>query len=190
MSQFIDDFQRFAVYDLVKGDNVFIPRARKTVTVHPRITLTRYGPKDVALTTTPQPLGGERLWFRCPACDQRVGTIFAPPLDDDLRCRKCWRLRYPSELHHRNRHYELIERPRRHVGIIESRLYEGWGGKIDWDLVALGLPRIKRYMRAARFQRLVGELHRWASILRNGEAQEDRRRRQSIRTALQAVMTT
>ena len=168
MSKLIDDFQRFAIYDLVSGDNRFIPQATGTVEVRPRLSNGETY-RFIALTTTPQPFGGERLWFRCPVCTSRVGCLYAPQESADLRCRKCWHLRYASELRHRNLGYELVERPRRHLERIESRLFGGWEGAVNWELVALGYRPFKRYTHATTRRRLLVKYRRWKERLKQGE---------------------
>jgi len=40
--------------------------------------------------------GGERLWFICPKCYQRVGKLFRKPLAQNFYCRMCNDLSYLS----------------------------------------------------------------------------------------------
>lgn len=48
-------------------------------------------------TVTKQRLGGQRWWFRCPKCDQRVRCVYSPAQGQPFRCRKCWDLTYTSQ---------------------------------------------------------------------------------------------
>jgi hypothetical protein len=48
----------------------------------------------IELTSTPQPYGGTRPWFRCP-CGQRVAILYGAGAY--FRCRHCYHLRYQTE---------------------------------------------------------------------------------------------
>lgn len=50
----------------------------------------------VLLEYTAVHFGGVRPWFRCPACDDRVGTLHRPPGEDVFQCRGCFDLGYTS----------------------------------------------------------------------------------------------
>jgi hypothetical protein len=38
--------------------------------------------------------GGTRLWFACPLCGRRCGTLFQHPISADIGCRVCLGVRY------------------------------------------------------------------------------------------------
>jgi len=46
------------------------------------------------LTTSNTGYGGERIWFECPQCRRRVGTLFLHPITNDAGCRLCLKLEY------------------------------------------------------------------------------------------------
>lgn len=48
----------------------------------------------IELTTSKTRFQGQRLWFVCPSCEKRVGTLYKQPIRDMLTCRKCSRLQY------------------------------------------------------------------------------------------------
>ena len=41
--------------------------------------------------------GGERYFFKCPDCEERVQKIYSPPTKTLFRCRRCWDLIYQSQ---------------------------------------------------------------------------------------------
>ena len=41
-------------------------------------------------------LGGERLWARCPACDERIAKLYKPPGESCFGCRRCHSISYKS----------------------------------------------------------------------------------------------
>ena len=43
------------------------------------------------VTTTSQPLGGVRRWWRCPRCARRCGVLLAATPDGAIGCRRCLR---------------------------------------------------------------------------------------------------
>jgi hypothetical protein len=45
----------------------------------------------IALERTPCHLGGERVWWLCPGCANRVAILYG---GHELACRKCWGLAY------------------------------------------------------------------------------------------------
>lgn len=51
----------------------------------------------VDLITTPQPFGGRRWWFRCPASGRRVLKLHLPPGQHVFASRKAHRLGYQSQ---------------------------------------------------------------------------------------------
>lgn len=46
------------------------------------------------LTTSMVGFGGKRYWFKCPMCQRRVGVVFIHPIDAEVGCRTCLRLKY------------------------------------------------------------------------------------------------
>lgn len=71
---------------------------------------------DVALTYTACGLGGQRAWWLCPSCDQRVSVLFFSK--NTFACRKCQKLAYPSQSETRE------DRALRVAGKIRRKL--GW----------------------------------------------------------------
>lgn len=59
----------------------------------------------IKLTTSKTGFGGIRYWFKCPLCEQRVGTLFSNPISQNLGCRRCLNLEY---------------RKRRYKGMVEN----------------------------------------------------------------------
>jgi len=49
---------------------------------------------DIALLTSQTNNGGLRLWFACPVCGMRVGTLYFPPGASTIACRTCLGLKY------------------------------------------------------------------------------------------------
>ncbi len=64
----------------------------------------------VPLVWTACQYGGERPWYRCPACDRRVSALYLPPDADRFACRHCHDLAYPSQRMSEND--RLLERSR------------------------------------------------------------------------------
>jgi hypothetical protein len=58
----------------------------------------------VRLTYTIGPRGGNRPWFVCPTCEQRVGVLYHVN-NLPFRCRTCCDLAYPSQYRSRDRSY-------------------------------------------------------------------------------------
>ena len=55
----------------------------------------------IELTSTKCYYGGQRVWFLCPACSKRVGTLYRRPLSDMFLCRYCLDLTYNLRKYHR-----------------------------------------------------------------------------------------
>jgi hypothetical protein len=49
---------------------------------------------NVSLTTSSVHRNGIRYWFVCPLCQKRVGVLYVHPIDNNLGCRKCLKLKY------------------------------------------------------------------------------------------------
>ena len=52
---------------------------------------------DIRLTTSETKFGGKRLWFMCPNCSKRVGTIYKHPVESIVGCRICLGLKYKAQ---------------------------------------------------------------------------------------------
>lgn len=70
---------------------------------------------SVALDRTPCHLGGERVWWRCPArnCGRRVAVLYAGEV---FACRHCQKLAYPCQ----RETYD--DRAARRAGVVRKRL--------------------------------------------------------------------
>lgn len=53
----------------------------------------------VPVEWTPCNFGGERPWFRCPVCDNRVAKLYSPSSRDEYACRECQGLIYEAQTH-------------------------------------------------------------------------------------------
>jgi hypothetical protein len=62
---------------------------------------------NVRLGTSKTCYNGIRFWFKCPACNHRIGVLFKHPLTGAIGCRKCLNLEY---------------RKRRYKGMAEGKL--------------------------------------------------------------------
>ncbi|MBD3362099.1 hypothetical protein GF362_00065 [Candidatus Dojkabacteria bacterium] len=51
----------------------------------------------INLSTSETAFGGERLWFECPECGKRKGTLFKNPFSKKITCRKCLGLIYQKQ---------------------------------------------------------------------------------------------
>ncbi len=51
----------------------------------------------VALTTSKTRFNGERLWFMCPLCSKRVGTLYQHTSRELVGCRRCLNLKYKKQ---------------------------------------------------------------------------------------------
>jgi hypothetical protein len=63
----------------------------------------------INLTKTKCNFGGERVWFLCPACSKRVGTIYRRPLAELFLCRHCLNLTYDLRRYHRSRQESALK---------------------------------------------------------------------------------
>ena len=52
---------------------------------------------EIKLTTSKTRFNGERLWFACPMCNRRVGTLYKHPLQERIGCRNCLSLTYRKQ---------------------------------------------------------------------------------------------
>lgn len=135
------------------------------------------------ITTTAQPFGGVRRWWRCPHCDRRCRILLAPEPDSSLACRVCWDARYLSAYPCQRRRWQMFR--------LQSRLTEE-----EQELALLLAPR-RRGVRRGR--RLRNRAERWSrawegSILQSldhGRAAEQKAKfeadMKAIRTAEEIV---
>ncbi len=61
------------------------------------------------ITSTPQPFGGRRWWWRCPVCRQPRGVLFMDSSYDRVACRRCGGVRYLAAYPGRQRHREHMD---------------------------------------------------------------------------------
>jgi hypothetical protein len=54
------------------------------------------GSLAIELTSSKTRFDGIRLWFKCPKCKRRSGTLFVHPMSREVGCRKCLNLEYRS----------------------------------------------------------------------------------------------
>jgi len=52
---------------------------------------------DVEFTTTKTQFNGVRVWFICPNCKKRVGTLYEDPIGERVGCRTCLNLKYRKQ---------------------------------------------------------------------------------------------
>src|SRR4051812_19472518 len=50
----------------------------------------------ISLMSSKTGFGGTRVWFKCPSCGNRVGTLFVHPVGSKIGCRACLSLEYRS----------------------------------------------------------------------------------------------
>jgi hypothetical protein len=50
--------------------------------------------QPVRFTTSKLGHGGTRLWFSCPQCKRRCGTLYEHPVSAEIGCRVCLGVRY------------------------------------------------------------------------------------------------
>ena len=87
MKTLVEQCQRVNINTLLKDVEAEARLAR----LHARIEVLGI---RMETTTTPCHFGGVRHWFICPRCKRRVGTLYKPPMKNELLCRKCHSLRY------------------------------------------------------------------------------------------------
>lgn len=52
---------------------------------------------EVGFTTSKTKFGGERIWFICPNCKRRIGTLYKHALEEIAGCRLCLNLKYKRQ---------------------------------------------------------------------------------------------
>jgi hypothetical protein len=67
----------------------------------------------VRLVRTPQPFGGERVWFACPRCGRAVAKLYMAPASCYFECRECQGLSYQSRQDRQHAFWRLWDRARR-----------------------------------------------------------------------------
>ena len=120
-------------------------------------------PIVLRIEPVPQPLGGNRWWFICPACARRTGRIY--PIRAGLACRRCAELAYPAcNLSRMARLRLKASKPLRRVGLNANEAYMR---------AAEGFPPRPPRMHRATYERLRGayvrarealEEHQWGEL--------------------------
>lgn len=64
--------------------------------------------QNIELTVTNCNYGGIRVWFLCPLCNKRVGTLYRKPLSNSFTCRYCSKLTYQLQRYHRSSNEQLL----------------------------------------------------------------------------------
>jgi hypothetical protein len=124
---------------------------------------------DLRVTTTRQPLGGVRRWWRCPVCGRRCRILVATDHRGLIGCRLCLGARYAAD-------YPARDRRRRFVALFHALLAGGLDPEYDVELDGLLGPRRRGVRRGRRIrQRVIRALVRLharcqavPSILQNG----------------------
>lgn len=52
---------------------------------------------ELKLVTSRTKFNGERYWFLCPICKNRVGTIYKNPTNSQIGCRSCLGIQYKKQ---------------------------------------------------------------------------------------------
>jgi hypothetical protein len=78
-----------------RGGLVFEREQVTFVWEHPMPNEPRPAHQIIGLDRTPCRFGGERLWFRCPACKRRAVVLY--DIRRRFRCRHCADLRYATQ---------------------------------------------------------------------------------------------
>ena len=60
------------------------------------------------VTTTVQPFGGVRCWWRCPVCRRRCRLLVATAMDAPVGCRVCLQARYATDYPTRHRRRQFV----------------------------------------------------------------------------------
>ena len=88
--QLADTTQKISIDELVKQAR----RELKLRLVEAQIE--SYG-ITVKLTTSKTRFNSERLWFKCPVCLKRVGTLYRHSLKMVVACRNCLNIKYRKQ---------------------------------------------------------------------------------------------
>jgi hypothetical protein len=122
-------------------------QGHRDLLVHWRLAWTDGGQRRVRavllqVTTTPQPLGGVRRWWRCPRCGRRCGLLVATNPEAPIGCRLCLNARYASD-------YPARDRRRRFVALFHALGQGGLDADADRELDSL-IARRRRGVRRGR----------------------------------------
>ena len=98
----------------------------------------------IALENTPCHFGGERTWFVCPRCRQRVGILY--PVYGGFFCRRCNGLAYKSN--NAGKLDRLINKKHK----LGEKIFEGYENGFDWTK--------KKHMHQRTFLKLSERYHR------------------------------
>lgn len=110
------------------------------------------GSFPLRLTTTPQHLGGYRLWFLCPRCGKRKAKLYVHPYQlSPIACRTCHRLTYYSQSLARVERWDLraLRFARRVSWTSED---DGWRYKIrykHWSTFNMVMDHVELYEKAS-----------------------------------------
>lgn len=52
---------------------------------------------EINFTTSRTKFNGKRVWFLCPNCGRRIGTIYKHPTEEIFGCRICLNLKYRKQ---------------------------------------------------------------------------------------------
>ena len=52
---------------------------------------------NINLITSRTRFNGQRIWFQCPHCKKRIGTLYKHPIGGVLGCRVCLNLKYKRQ---------------------------------------------------------------------------------------------
>lgn len=88
--QTVENCQKISVNDLVR----IATKNLKKLIIEAQIEALGLSFK---LTTSKSRFNGERLWFVCPICSKRAGTLFNDSLRNLTGCRKCLNLLYSKQ---------------------------------------------------------------------------------------------
>jgi len=88
--QLIDRVQKIDINHIVRS--AYIEYKKRFV----ESTLEALG-TNIRLTISKTRFNGTRLWFMCPKCNKRVGTLFKHPVNSFLACRICLKLKYRKQ---------------------------------------------------------------------------------------------
>lgn len=92
-------------YDLnpVRGIRLYYSITKKSTGI------TTYYDYSTPCEATPCHFGGQRWWFRCPACSRRCRILYLPFDGSMFACRQCHRLTYPSQQEYKSLASRTIE---------------------------------------------------------------------------------
>lgn len=88
--QIVENYQKISIDQLVR-------QVHKTLKI--RLLESQINALGISLKlmTTHTRFQGERVWFACPLCNRRVGTLFYDSMKNNIGCRKCLHLSYRKQ---------------------------------------------------------------------------------------------